>query len=591
MRQRPPEPRRASRQRRRLGRVLRSLTLGALAACFSPLRAAVPSPGDTGYLPGTPGETPETYPYEGTRSGGHAGIHTYIQMGNAGSFTEPQLDDSLPNELIPQDFRWWTGRDGARLLDLEWELPTEEDGRFRGLYRDMRNFDLEYRRFDSRWFDRPDDRPSTWHSDRASLRVRKWSGLHLEASYEDTRVRRNAPERDRDSGWIAAEAGAIAWLGDVRADLGFSTREYNDLEEPTDAFRDEHLELRLSRDISPDTNLRVFLATDERTLLATEEVQRDLTLSADTRTYDLFRLRGLKFRTEARYVTRPSSFQRTQDEEESMRLGARFAWDLGGGVIEAGARQVRREVQRLTRQGVLTLLQDPATPLATLQGLRDQLFPNSRRKWVKGTIPLLPRARLFARLDETAVDGPPRTNWATGNASPLYYTNQRGSLVSLSLFPFEGVDLRGERKLQQRFLAGRGDHFAGQDQRLESTFVHLHLGFLPRIDVDLQFSDNDTHHVDDVVGKESVTEVTDQAVDVAYALNQSVSLESSYQRLNHDGGSGATQEVVQYAIDYGGTGHRAEVRLEYTLDDFDDPEEGTSSYRAKVVSLSGRVHF
>jgi hypothetical protein len=413
----------------------------------------------------------------------------------------------------------------------------------------------------------------------------------MDATYEDNRVERRSLARDRDSNWTALQSDATLWLGQVRADLGFLSREYGDLLEASDAYREQHLKLVIRRDISPDTNFQALLRTDERTLLPSSETQRDLSLALSTRSYDLLRLQGLKLKTEARYVTRPSSFQRTQDETESLRLGARFSWDLLGGALEAGTRILRRQVLRLNRRGVDLLLQNPQTPLGTLQGLREELHPSSQRNWIKGTIPILSRARIFAQFQETSVDQPPRTAWGSDNASPLYYTNQRGSKFSLSLFPLEGVDLRAERKQEERFMAGRGDHFAGQDQRFESTYVNLHLGVIPRIDVNLQFSNFDTSHVDDQVQKETVSEVTDQAMDLAFALNSSVSLEGSYQRLTHDGTSGARQEIMGLALDYGGSAQQAHVRVDYTWDDFNDPEETASSYRARIVSLSGKLFF
>lgn len=552
---------------------------------------APPAP-RVGDLEGTVGEAQDGYPYGGRHAGGHVSLRSTARSNMAGSAFELQLDDTIPRSLILQDFRGWLGLDGRTLLDLEWQTPTEEDSRFRGVYRDLRNFDLGATHLDSRWFDRPREQASHSTRDEAWLRLRKWSSLQLDLRLLGAKEDRLAMVRDRSARWDQLDARATGLVGDVRVDAGLRSAHYQDAGEATDGHDDQRLHLSLSRDVGPNTNLRAQVQTDERTLTASGEVQRDLALALSTRTYDLFGNRGLKFMTEASYRTRPASFQRTQDDEDSLRLGLRVAWDTGAGAFEGGYRQVSRQVERLTRAGVETLLVTPDTPLAVLQGLRESAFPDTQKSWIQGTMPVLKhRVRLFGRHEELAVDGPPASNWTARNSPPLEYTDRTDSGFGVSVFPTEGVDLRAERRTEQRLLAGRGDHVAGQDQRVEQTLIGLHLAVLPRVDLNFQASDLDVHHVDDAVQAGTVDEVSSYALDLSYALSESVSLESSYQRLNHDGVSGATQEVVGFAIDYGGGSGGTHLRLDYLVDDFLDQAEGASSYRARLVNLSARLGF
>ncbi len=316
-----------------------------------------------------------------------------------------------------------------------------------------------------------------------------------------------------------------------------------------------------------------------------------MALTLSTRSYDLFELRGLKLRTEASYQTRTSSFQRTQDEDENLHLSGRVSYDLGDGAFEAGYRSIRREVTRLNRQGIEQLLATPDTPRASLLNFMDQSFPQERKAWVKGTIPLLRKVRIFGRYEGAAVDNPPQSNWVAARSAPLTYTDTKKSQYGFNAYPFQGVDITAERTLEERRISGRGDHRLGQRQRVEHAYVNFHFAFLPRTDLNFQASNFDIKHGDDVIDEGSVEEVTNYSLDLGYSLSDSVTLESNYQRLNHDGVNGAVQEIVGFAVDMGSTSSRGNVRLEYTLDDFHDEAETSSSAKARIVSLSGGMKF
>lgn len=544
-----------------------------------------------GWLPGTVGEDQAGYPYEGRRYGGEVHVRARVRDSITGSPFELQRDDTIPRSLILQEASLWTGHAGSTLLEFRWDQPTEDDSRFDGRYRDLRNFDLSYRRDDSRWFDRPSEAPSLSFRQGAELRLRKWSWLHLTAEVENARVQRNKASGSRDSRWDGAGGALTAWIGTVQTDLALSQRQYEDRLDTMDGYDEQQLLLHLGRDIGPNTHLRAGLRTAERTLAATGQTQRDLQISLSSRTYDLFERPGLKLKTQAVYSTRPDGFQVTQDDDESLRLGLQVAYDSGLGAFEAGYRQIEREVFRLPRTGWELLLQDPTTPRARLRGLLEEFFPKERKSWIKGSMPIRDKARVFARFTEASVDGPPRTGLIRENSSPLEYTNTQKQAIGVSVFPWDGVDLRVERSSERRSMAGRGDHFLGQEQRLETEFVHLHVGVLPRVDMNLQLSTFDVLHVDDVVRDETVENVSNYALDLSYAMSRTVSLESGYQRLDHDGADGAMQEIVEFAIDIGASDQPAYLRLGYTLDDYFDDGPGTDSVQARVVQISAGARF
>jgi hypothetical protein len=537
------------------------------------------------------GEDEAGYPYEGRRFGGEVHVRARVRDSMTGSPFELQRDDTIPDSLILQEANLWTGHRGLTMLEFRWDQPTEDDSHFEGRYRDLRNFDLAYRRDDSRWFERPGEVPSLSFRQQADLRLRKWSWLHLEASVENARVQRNKSGASRDGRWDGVGAALSAWIGTVQADIRLTQRSFADRLEEMDGYDEQHLRLHLGRDIGPNTHLRAGLRTSERTLAATGATQRDLQLSLSSRTYDLFRRSGLKLRTQAVYTTRPDGFQVTQDDDESLRLGLQVAYDSGLGAFEVGYRQIQREVFRLPRTGWEILLQDPAAPRSRLRGLLEEYFPEERRTWVKGTMPIRRKARVFARYGESAVDGPPRTGLVSDNSSPLEYTNRRKGALGVSVFPWEGVDLRIERNNERRFLAGRGDHFLGQEQRFEQDIFHLHVGFLPRVDVNLQLTTFDVLHVDDEVRAGAIQNVSNYALDLSYALSRTVSLESAYQRLDHDGADGAMQEIVEFAVDIGASDQPAYLRVGYTLDDYLDDVDADNTVQTRVVQITAGARF
>ena len=586
-----------SRSSRPPSRAVRAALAAAFLLALAGPTAAEKPPETTGrerpagWLPGTVGEEQAGYPYEGRRSGGEVHVRARVRDSITGSPFELQRDDTIPRSLILQEASLWTGHDGATLFELRWDQPTEDDSRFEGRYRDLRNFDLSYRRDDSRWFERPGEVPSLSFRQWAGGRLRKWSWLQLDAEVENARVQRNKSGPNRDARWDGVAGDMTAWIGTLQADVTLSQRSYVDLQESTAGYDDQHVQLHLGRDIGPNTHLRAGLRTDERTLAATGDTQRDLQLSLSSRTYDLFERPGLKLKTQAVYSTRPDGFQVTQDDDESLRLGFQFAYDTDLGAFEVGYRQIEREVFRLPRSGWELLLQNPATTRARLRGLMEKYFPEERKLWAKATMPIRRKARLFARFGESSVGGPARTGVVADRAPPLEYTNTRKGAVGLSVFPWEGVDLRLERSSELRYMAGRGDHFLGQEQRLEHAFVHLHLGFLPRVDVNLQASNFDVLHVDDVVQAGAIGTVSNYSLDLSYALSRTVSLESAYQRLDHDGADGAMQEIVEFAIDIGASHQPAYMRLGYTLDDFFDDLDEANSVQARVVQISAGAKF
>lgn len=557
-------------------------------------RGAAPPEGsrrDPRDLPGTPGEDEAGYPYPGARFGGTASVGSFVNSTFEGNEFELQRDDLFPRNLILQQAALWWGNSGRTLLEVDWEAPTELDTRFQGRYRDFRNFDLSLGREDFFSYDRPREERSQRHLDHASGRLRKWSRVHLDWWVGAAEVRRRAMSRDRDASFQHVDVAAT-WLGsELRADLQLRVTRYQDALEPTDDHLDRDLRLRLRRDISPDTHLSASVVSEERQLDVTGEAQRDLGVALSTRTYDALRLKGLKVLTEARYRTRTSSFQRTHDEEQQLRLGGRAVYNLrGGGAVEAGIRKTWRQDERITRQGIDRLLADATTPRSELLPLREDVHPTVRDAWFKATARVA-QVKLFGSLDVTDLDAAPRSSWVAPTAAPLVYTNRQVYRGGLAAHPFAGVDARFEHSQEDRHISARGDHDFGQRQRAQGSSANFALSFVPRVRLDLDLTNQDLIHADDVVAEETAHEATTYGLGVEYDLGQRLVLESRYRRINYDGAITGIQELVEAAIDYGGTGSRSHLRVAFTFDDYLDPLDADASYRARVFSVSGGLDF
>ncbi len=541
-------------------------------------------------LPGPVGEDRHGYPWSGSRFTGELGLAARIQGNLEGSAAELQRSEGLADPLIVQDAWLHAGNSGRTALEASFDTPTGPDSTIALRYRDFRNFDLEFADRDGTWFDRPSEERSERHLDRLALRFRKFGALTLDVEAEDGHVLRRSPIRDRDEEWTRVALRSTWADAHVTARLDLETLAYHDPLEPADARQMHRGRLRLGRDIAPDTHLQAELRQREDLVPTTGETQRELAVRLSTRTYDLFRLRGLAWRNEVHYASRPLSYQRTSDEEQNLSAGTRLAWNLSeGGGVEIGLKKTWRDMARLDRPGIELLLAEPGTPRAALLARRLETSPSTRDAWLKATMKVRDLAVLTAGLDTVDTDGAPRSDWVRAGSQGLAYTNREGYGIGLLLFPFEGVDLRIDHREDRRFLAGRG--VTSQDQETRHDLLELHLHFLPRTDLWLDLGNFDTVHGDGRIQEGTVGETTQYGLRLGYDLARELAVQSGYQRLNHDGVSGVSQEIVTLGFEYGRSGSPLKARLEFTADDFAAPEEPGASYRARVVALSTEARF
>lgn len=553
--------------------------------------APAPRAEEHGFLEGTPGEAQDGYPYLGTRSGGRASIGSYFQSKIEGEIFELSREDSFPQSLILQDFRYFSGRDGVSLFDVHWDQPTELDTRFAGSYRDFRNFDLSVSRQEFHWYDRPREIPSFSNLFRVEGRLRKWKNHLFAAGFEDGTNQRRGPIVDRHEDWTRAHAKLQALWGDVRVDGSFDWTQFQERESPTLGGENRFLKFRLGRDLGVRTRLQFQGENQERLLPDDLGIQRDLSLSLSTRTYDLLEVSGLKFETQLRYQTRPSTFQASQDLEESYRGQARVSYHLGPGSVVAGIRSEFREETRLTRSGVEALLRNPRSPRLDATGEREQVFPRKNRAWFELSIPVPGHAHFTGSLEFRQLSGETGSYWGSTRQTELRDTSAEKAQASLAWFPAEGVDLQVDYRLEGKAFGTSLNQERLQDQRVEHISSFLHLSFLPRTSFQLSLSNFDIQHSDERVQADTVYEVTDYGTRIGYDVNDSVEVYGSYDRINQDGVSQIVEDLIAFGLKMGNSKSPLGIELNYTFDDFFDENDDRSSYRARIFSLHGVWNF